>query len=117
MDASRLKIETDTRYRWRGMRFRVAFFALSLALFIAVCLESYGTGRLLHLWSILFALSVVVGLLFEHRLKRRYHCPRCGLRLSPPAVLAFDGSDEYVHDCARCSIRWRTMTHPPEPSA
>ena len=111
-----MKIKTDTRYRWRGMRFRIPFFALSLMLFVAVCLESNHTGRLLHLWTVLFALSVVVGLIFEYRLRRSYACPRCGGLLPPASLIEFDGASEYVHDCAGCSIRWRTMTHPPEPS-
>ena len=103
---------TDKRYRWRGMGLRIPLFLLSLLCFVQAIRAVASHQKLVTSWLISFLLTVVAGLVLEFALRRSYRCPSCGRKLRKPKLIGEPDSQEFVHDCEACGIRWHTLTHP-----
>ena len=104
----------DRSYRWRGMKIRIPLFAISLFVFYQAFRSSQNTSEAVWGWILAFVAVVILGLIFEAKLKRTYKCPACSKDLGKPRTELIDGREEYVYDCPACEITWRTMTYVPE---
>lgn len=103
----------DRRYRWRGMALRIPLFLLSLLCFVQAIRAAASLQKLFTAWLITFLLTVAAGVVLEFALPRGYRCPSCGRKLGKPKLIGEPDSEEFVHDCEACGIRWHTLTHPP----